>query len=97
MILEVPADARQVRHGGNAEPVELRTVAYSRKHQGVASENPVQIDSRSAAESEHHRRMIALGLLFLRLLCDRFRFAPDSGHRPVLFDHSILPEGRYFA
>jgi len=63
----------------------------------VASENPVQIDSRSAAESEHHRRMIALGLLFLRLLCDRFRFAPDSGHRPVLFDHSILPEGRYFA
>jgi hypothetical protein len=39
----------------------------------VASENPVQIDSRSAAESEHHRRMIALGLLFLRLLCDRFK------------------------
>src|SRR6202163_2598737 len=35
MILEVPADARQVRHGGNAEPVELRTVAYSRKHQGL--------------------------------------------------------------
>src|SRR5438876_6207669 len=39
----------------------------------VASENSVQIDSRSAAESEHHRRMIALGLLFLRLLCDRFK------------------------
>src|SRR6266576_1253241 len=39
----------------------------------VASENPVQIDSRSAAESGHHRRMIALGLLFLRLLCDRFK------------------------
>src|SRR6266480_1877962 len=39
----------------------------------VASENPIQIDSRSAAESEHHRRMIALGLLFLRLLCDRFK------------------------
>src|SRR5580700_7167410 len=35
MILEVPADARQVRHDGNAEPVELRTVAYSRKHQGL--------------------------------------------------------------
>jgi len=35
MILEVPADAGQVRHGGNAEPVELRTVAYSRKHQGL--------------------------------------------------------------
>src|SRR3984893_18008947 len=35
MILEVPANARQVRHGGNAEPVELRTVAYSRKHQGL--------------------------------------------------------------
>src|ERR1700682_2745781 len=35
MILEVPADARQVRHGGNAEPVELRTVTYSRKHQGL--------------------------------------------------------------
>src|SRR5205807_3898082 len=39
----------------------------------VASENAIQIDSRSAAESEHHRRMIALGLLFLRLLCDRFK------------------------
>jgi hypothetical protein len=36
----------------------------------VASENPVQIDSRSAAESEHHRRMIALGLLVVCLLCD---------------------------
>src|SRR6202140_3454616 len=35
MILEVPADARQVRHDGNAEPIELRTVAYSRKHQGL--------------------------------------------------------------
>src|SRR6202521_1298759 len=35
MILEVPADAGQVRHGGNAEPVELRTAAYSRKHQGL--------------------------------------------------------------
>jgi UbiD family decarboxylase len=34
----------------------------------VASENPVH--SRSAAQSGHHRRMIALGLLFLRLLCD---------------------------
>jgi hypothetical protein len=40
---------------------------------GVASENSVQIDSRSAAESEHHLRMIALGLLFLCLLCDRFK------------------------
>jgi hypothetical protein len=39
----------------------------------VASENSVRIDSRSAAESEHHRRMIALGLLVLRLLCDRFK------------------------
>jgi hypothetical protein len=39
----------------------------------VASENPIQIDSRSAAESEHHLRMIALGLLFLCLLCDRFK------------------------
>src|ERR1700722_15614225 len=35
MILEVPADAWQVRHGGNAESVELRTVAYSRKHQDL--------------------------------------------------------------
>src|ERR1700736_1813986 len=35
MILEVPADARKVRHGGNAGPVEFRTVAYSRKHQGL--------------------------------------------------------------
>jgi hypothetical protein len=39
----------------------------------VASENSVQIDSQSAAESEHHLRMIASGLLFLRLLCDRFK------------------------
>src|SRR6202045_4664089 len=35
MILEVPADARQVRPGGNADPVRIRTVAYSRKHQGL--------------------------------------------------------------
>src|SRR3984893_5652978 len=35
MILEVAANAWQVRHGGNAEPVELRTVAYSRQHQGL--------------------------------------------------------------
>src|ERR1700674_5804389 len=35
MILEVAADARQVRHGGNAEPVELRTVADARQHQGL--------------------------------------------------------------
>jgi hypothetical protein len=39
----------------------------------TASENSVQIDSRSAPESEHHLRMIALGLLFLCLLCDRFK------------------------
>jgi hypothetical protein len=45
----------------------------------VASENPVQIDSRSAAESEHHRRMIALGFLFVRLLCDRCH---DSSWKP---------------
>ena len=31
------------------------------------------LHSRSAAESEHHRRMIAMGLLVIRLLCDRFK------------------------
>src|SRR5260221_2533559 len=35
MILEVPADARQVGHSGYAEPVELCAVAYSRKQQGL--------------------------------------------------------------
>ena len=50
-----------------------RNFAKSDVDEPVASENSVQIDSRSAAESEHHRRMIALGLLFLRLLCDRFK------------------------
>ena len=34
---------------------------------------PYPIDSRSGGESEHHRRMIAIGLLFIRMLCDCFR------------------------
>jgi hypothetical protein len=37
----------------------------------VASENSVHL-TRSHNESEHDRRMIAIGLLFVRMLCDYF-------------------------
>ena len=38
----------------------------------VASENPIH-DSWVGGESEHDRRMIAIGLLFIRMLCDCFK------------------------
>jgi hypothetical protein len=39
-----------------------------RRQTAVASENPVQL-TRVTGESEHDRRMIAVGLLFVRVLC----------------------------
>jgi hypothetical protein len=38
----------------------------------VPSENPVHL-TRGHRESEHDRRMIAIGLLFVRMLCDCFK------------------------
>jgi hypothetical protein len=38
----------------------------------VASENSIQL-TRGSGESEHDRRMIAIGLLLLRMLCDFFK------------------------
>jgi hypothetical protein len=34
---------------------------------------PYPIDSRVGGESEHDRRVIAIGLLFVRMLCDSFK------------------------
>ena len=40
---------------------------------GVASENSIQCDSQSPTESEQDRRMIVIGLLLVRMLCDGFK------------------------
>jgi hypothetical protein len=62
---------RSVRPTGKARRINT---GHSRRANSrvVASENSVHL-TRGDDESEHDRRMIAIGLLFVRMLCDCFK------------------------
>src|SRR5262245_64542130 len=47
------------------------------------------IDSRASGESEQDRRMIAIGLLFVRMLCDYFKSRPQLEAEIVILRHQL--------
>jgi hypothetical protein len=42
-----------------------------------------------SGESEHDRRMIAIGLLFVRMLCDYFKLRPQLEAEIVILQHQL--------
>jgi hypothetical protein len=54
----------------------------------VPSENPVHL-TRGHRESEHDRRMIAIGLLFVRMLCDCFKSRRRLEAEIVVLRHQL--------
>src|SRR5262249_25900213 len=47
------------------------------------------IDSQASGESEQDRRMIAIGLLFVRMLCDYFKSRPQLEAEIVILRHQL--------
>jgi hypothetical protein len=80
--------ARRTKHRPWSKENVRELRAHSRsKSRGCRFRKLHPIDSRASGESEQDRRMIAIGLLFVRMLCDYFKSRPQLEAEIVVLRH----------